>query len=484
MKMLSEWPKCLACIAIIILLAVIAWLFGGVTPSYKPRLTSANPECPVNWKKFVVYPRLPSGGYDTTKSPGDKVDSAYSASIAPGSPPAPYGFSLPNAISDVPEFHDCQRMRFKGKAEDYSETMGLPLEAGVSGDIIRYGAVMGVFAGERLDAMPDSLFDAPQAVAEVFVPEPGIYRPLGISNTFNCVVLQHLGADEGWAAWMVPVTREAQCKYRFPRERMKDDWKLSVVALPLPERVDSSYVPPVARWDWDDKNNKQVIGVPCKKSWCWLGDKNGIVPPPSIQLTQGSEMERAIAGIPGYSDRQQLAEWDTEKKLYPGQNWGTVMPTPALQDALYGGPPGSPKMRLGDKLANFNAKWTHVANVFMGPETGPYGETLNFEADPAGPPQGKHAEIYLCRGNGIFDCRPNLPYLFIKRTCHTSKSDGVRWYAKIEQSNGKTKYFCVVYCQHCNMQIPAVTRWRWRLDDEGVWVSCPEGCCETNADES
>jgi hypothetical protein len=451
-------------LVLVLAVGMVAWVWGGVTPSYKPRLTSARPECPVNWGEFEVRPRQKGGGYDHTVAAVSGQVASGTAEFASGSALASYGMSLPNAISDVPEFHDCQRMRVPGDT---------------------YGPLMAVFAAEKLDSMPDSLFSTPQTVAEVFVPEFGVYEPLRIYNTFNCVVVQKAAGKDDWAAWMVPVRRESQCRYRFTEANLEQYGRpLSIYTLQPPTGLDSSYVPRVARWDWDDKNNKQVIGVRCGRNWCWVGDKAGMEPPRSMEDPEATGIAKAMVEMPGYSDRQQLAEWDEQGKLVPGSNWGTVMPTPALQQALYGGPPGSPKMNLGDKLANFDAKWTHVANVFMSPSTGPYARTLNFEADPAGPPKGRHASIYLCRGNGRFDCRPDLPRLYIKRTCHTSKSDGVRWYAKIQQTNGTTKYYCVVYCQHCNMQIPAVTRWRWRVDDEGIWISCPEGCCETNADES
>lgn len=437
--------------------AVVVW--GGVSPGHKPRLTSPNPECPVTWGGFEVHPRQPSGGYDLKKTLSEQVDTVRTAVFASGSALATFGISLPNAISDVPEFHDCQRVRL------------------ADGDNVTYGAVMGVFAGEKLDSMPDILFNEPQAVAEVFVPEPGIYKPLGITNTFNCVVVQKAAGKDDWAAWMVPVTRETQCRYRFSTTQLRSAGKLAVVAIPPPKGLDSSYVPRVARWDWDTSSKKQVIGVRCGSHWCWLGDKEGMVPPPSIQNAEATGVAKAMAAIPGYSDRQQLAEWDTEKRLYAGPNWGTVVPTPELQHALYNGPPGTIKPPLEEQLANFTGKWTHVANVFMNPSAGSYAATLNFGGE------GKSARIYLCRGNGRFDCKPTLPYIYIKRQCHGAKSDGVRWYAKIEQEGKRTKYYCVTYCQHLGMQIPAVTRWRWRVDDEGVWVSCPEGCCETNADE-
>lgn len=52
-------------------------------------------------------------------------------------------------------------------------------------------------------------------------------------------------------------------------------------------------------------------------------------------------------------------------------------------------------------------------------------------------------------------------------------------------SGANTTYLCVRYRPTSTMpgiagnyRIPAVVRWRWKPNDETMWVACPAGCCE------
>ena len=42
------------------------------------------------------------------------------------------------------------------------------------------------------------------------------------------------------------------------------------------------------------------------------------------------------------------------------------------------------------------------------------------------------------------------------------------------------KYFCVAKREHPAMVIPGIVRWRWKVKDETIWVSCQRGCCEVD----
>lgn len=45
----------------------------------------------------------------------------------------------------------------------------------------------------------------------------------------------------------------------------------------------------------------------------------------------------------------------------------------------------------------------------------------------------------------------------------------------------RTRYHCVTHREHPGVFIPAVVRWRWRVDDETIWTYCPSGCCEVHS---
>jgi hypothetical protein len=431
------------------LLVVIAggagWWFGGVTPQAKRAAKDAHPECPHHWDtSFAV--RAPSKGGREEHSPA-LPDQVVAGTVVPTSgAPAQFGFSLPNAISDVPEYHDCQRMRE------------------VDGSTVKYGSLIAVFAGDSLGSMDSVAFTTPRAVAELFVAEPGGYDKLGIVNTFSCLVLQR--EKSVWRGWMVPVKREQQCDQSFDLADLKDDFELHVRSSRPPSGV---AVPAVARWDWDAKANVQYVGVRCADEWCEVGRRDLSVSPAYVPAA-GATGEAQKVGVKGYYDEQQLAEFPTDAPMHPGENWGTVMPAPDLTAAKDGG------------LGSYLGKWVHVANVYMRPDAGSYGPSLNFIGDNGRPPSARHAQISLCRG-GPKKCRPALPFFYFKKSCHPSPGDGDIWYAKVTRPGGPPRYFCVVYRAHKGAEIPPVVRWRWRVDDESVWVSCPDGCCETNVDE-
>ena len=438
--------KTFALIIGIVVVCAAGWTFFGVTPHWKKAMTSQNPECPHAWDKFLVRAPQKGGGYDSSRVLDD-MEGPGTVVFPAGSLAAPYGFSLPNPITDVPEYHDCQRMRE------------------VDGNTVKYGALIAVFANPSLETMPESAFSTPTTVVEVFVSEPGGYRPLRIQNTFSCLVLQR-DAKQEWHAWMMSVRRQDQCTKTFTMAQLKDDMTLQVVATSPPV---GDTVPGVARWDWDSTMNRQYIGVRCASQWCEVG--YGPLTPSETYTAGGSTgPEAANITIKGYYDEQRLAEFPAGGGMRPGENTGTLVPSPTLAATMAGG------------LDAYNGGWSHVADVYMRPDAGSYAKSLNFVGDVAAPPKAKHARVSLCRG-GRLQCRPSLPHFFFRPSCHKSPGDGQIWYAKIEQDGKRPKYYCVVYRNHEGHQIPPVTRWRWRVDDEGVWVSCPEGCCETNADE-
>ncbi|MBW7933524.1 MAG: hypothetical protein H3C62_07920 [Gemmatimonadaceae bacterium] len=433
----------------VVIIAIILGGLGytaGVTPSAKPAMTNMRPECPHDWGEFLVARPQKGGGYDHSVGVAD-TEGAGTVVAVDGGPDAPYGFKLPNATSNVPEYHDCQRMRLESAAAP------------------SYGSLIAVFAGDSLRDMDSTVFAEPRPAAEVFVPEPGGYDKLLIVNTFSCLVLQRVKHDD-WKAWMVPVQRQNQCAQAFTAANLKPAFELSVVATtPSAGQV----VPAVARWDWDAKAKTQLIGVRCAEQWCTVGPK-GLTPSESYIATGMIADAAANFEIKGYYDEQQLAEFPGGV-LTPATNVGTLVPSAQLGAAI------APK-----NFTAYNGTWVHVADVYMRREAGSYEKSLNFIGDPVGPPKGEHAEIWLCR-SGDTRCRPDMPFLYFRSRCHASTADGATWYAKITRPGAKTKYFCTVYRPHAGAQIPPVARWRWRTDDEGVWVSCPEGCCETNADQ-
>lgn len=88
----------------------------------------------------------------------------------------------------------------------------------------------------------------------------------------------------------------------------------------------------------------------------------------------------------------------------------------------------------------------------------------------AGPAPLGQSAISLCRG----DAKDCLPATATVNEC-ANQSDP--WWARIV-SGSDTRFRCVIRRTHPGVSIPGAARWRWKVEDEGGWVRCPNGCCE------
>ena len=52
------------------------------------------------------------------------------------------------------------------------------------------------------------------------------------------------------------------------------------------------------------------------------------------------------------------------------------------------------------------------------------------------------------------------------------------WWVMVVNPGGKELYRCSVARNMGTLDIPATLRWRWFLEDEGMWMRCPPGCCD------
>ena len=50
----------------------------------------------------------------------------------------------------------------------------------------------------------------------------------------------------------------------------------------------------------------------------------------------------------------------------------------------------------------------------------------------------------------------------------------------IDADNTARKFMCARRCDMdtADYWVPGTARWRWRVDDEGMWMRCRNGCCE------
>ncbi len=349
-------------------------------------------------------------------------------------------------ISNIPEFHDCQRF--------VKDTL--------------YDSLYAIYASFRLaslDLRLDSLADTtihPEFIGkQVAVPVAtvfsygGTYVPLRIEPGFNCLYLWLVG--KAWHAKMVPMgPSEPRCGDPIVDPEGAPGKELLV--LP-PGGGPSLSVPAISRWDWDSVNAKQYVGIKCGNAWCEIGDSDLVSTPPYSGTlvfdpvpvgTASPTAVLAVARIKGWNDVQRLAVKDGDH-VVPSMIWGTIVPHPLL-DKL-------------DDPAKFKS-WVHVADEVVEGPAASYPK-LNLTAGVN--------KVYLCHNI------PSACGITSPPACAADPTDGIQWWARITSGIGASVDRCVVRRTHTDPGVPPIpgaARWRWQAKDETNWIRCPTGCCE------
>lgn len=334
------------------------------------------------------------------------------------------------AISEVPEFHDCQRFI----------TANAPNEG--------YNDLFAVFAAFRLDSLAQILdtLNAHNptkkyavAAAEVYT-AAGTYKPLGIKPGFNCMYLTN---ENGWKqAYMLWTgTNEEKCEMLFETTAaIPPEAKVLNVSRVVVGAFAATDYPPVARWE-TFPGGVYYIGIKCGNAWCRVGVQNSeavaqaVAGPPTA--------EARVKHISGWFDEQRLAVLKAPPSpglpVRPSSIRGTVRPRPNLGE-------------LNDPT-QFATRWVEVGTIEI--------------HDPPGPYQAK-----LGLGRGV-------NRLFLR-----GKVGDTLWQAMIVSPGNRKTYRSVSRYGHegKNYNIPGTLRWRWLATDEGVWARCLEGCCQVQTD--
>ena len=373
--------------------------------------------------------------------------------------------SLSGRITDVPEFHDCQKFIVAGGEHGTF----LTLFAIFARDSLREATSRFNSVSDTARTPTDSAAVVSAsgfvAVGEVLAIDKG-YAQLGIQPLFNCLFLRATYA--GLAARMVPVSgNETSCKTITHPEDMPGT-NLEVYRRFF--KYDTA--PPVARWDWDPVNNQQHIGINCGIAWCDIG-KSTFHPSSAYALSTGSPNDRVIA-VKGWYDEQRLAvpssatmPFASATSLKPGAIIGTFVPMPDLGKDT--GTPGG---------SRYDTTWVRVATVGMTDTSADYLGKLNLVQSPV-----KNAidSVSLCYGK-LRTCITNTA---ITPKCAAAKTPGtMQWWGMITNPTTSPAYFCVTRRGHESipgLHIPGIVRWRWAIKDETMWIRCLEGCCEVEA---
>jgi hypothetical protein len=432
------------------------------------------PECPHDWPPLISL----DGGKEGAS--GQPVTTVVRRST----------FTV---TRDIPEFNDCQRILLPDDPVSQPEHYGRPAT--------RYGPLMAVFMS---DTLADSQHvDSVRAVAQVFNYSSDFsYPPLGIGPLYNCLYM--LGDPSFPRAYMLHRDTNSTCAKLPPARIVSGGTELAVVPA-LPGRFVAADYPRAARWEWDEVNSIQYIGLTCGGNrWCQVGRAQSgqierfhpadpYIPPPGTPTA-----EDRVRYISGWHDRQQLA-MKTDAGLVPSGVVGWVFPSPEL---------GSREWTA------YRDQFRVVGHIALeavsenAPGVSYYKKKLNYDVVPRGSPFGDMTELSLCLGT-VHSCGvPRNARSALVAACAATAQENThltgpsyggvtqasadpldpkaRWFARVRSPGrgGAVRYRCVtrrVDPHVASVGIPATTRWRWLPDDETTWDFCGSGCCEMSA---
>lgn len=426
---------------------------------------------------------------------------------------------LSGLITNIPEFHDCQRFIHDGgyiarfavfvaynldvivrslTPDTATACMRVPWvptrgadsswnDPAVAARMARTRAEALVRAGCRVVATTGYVLVPVMGAAITTIYNFGTvpYRPLGIDPGFNCLYLARDPWTGRWRAKMVP---NGQVNPDCPRQVPDLDavrGKDLEVRESGPAGFGLNDYPPAARWDWDPVAFEQYVGIKCLAAWCEIGAP-GFTSSPAHAVSTNTiattaatttmwppwepvsasaptfKDARRVAEIKGWYDEERLAAPSPDSALHPASVWGVIFPHPGL-GAL--------------TSSSFLRTWQHVADAVLEGTTPPYGTTkLNLG-------EGTNL-IYLCSGEVQTDCGIDTTWTDPRRNPPTGRqlcdpsTDGRRWWAKIVDPLGRTEFRCVYRRDHGRIVMPAAARWRWKETDQTVWIRCDDGCCD------
>jgi hypothetical protein len=398
--------------------------------------------------------------------PGDLVECGHDADSV-SSP-------VIDAIRDVPEFHDCQRfIVHEGSARLYDSLHAIYAAS--------YLDTLTAMLGRPLTEPPEStsqgrepktirtrtgtvvitdrlVVDHRVATVAVIL-SGGRYGALGMEPGLNCLYIgRYIEGDtlpEQWFARMEPQgnVTSASCDKSSVRElgRGKD---LQVTAETVDGFTADADYPAVARWDWDDVNHQQYIGIKCGAAWCEIGDTSFVASPHLDVDPRAPREVRRVRSIKGWYDQQFLAKEGRPGRLVPSRILGTIIAEPDV----------------GSKTdADFAADYVTVARVIL---------ESNDPADAAA--LASYRTKFNFRGKAPDDPEAvlmikSLPDTLWRARIHGPPSSPGPLFRRVRYRPAPTTFLDQGY------RVPAVARWRWMLTDEGTWTRCPEGCCEMSS---
>lgn len=337
----------------------------------------------------------------------------------------------------VPEYHDEQRL-----------TKGLQANDDYYGIAYSYAYPIPTVSPLQTHLGFDTRF---VNVASVTVtgsvgPASSPYRGLNLQSGENCVYLKHIhaGASARWEARILPPV-SGLCTGGGGAPIQTEEELLG--------STPSDY-PTVTRW-MEGPGRKPLLGVRCGDRWCIIG-------PGANAALSAVHMGQAGAGS---SSRWTVRGWHDEQTL-------GVLGTPSDHGILQNGP------RLS--LVPHDLLETRQIKDFLGDDWIPVATVIVPDGVALPAKYGARPGYGLAPGVNTISIRASGSYPYTWRARLTNSST-----CPASLPNGGCVYARNVHWEdHSSLTsfVPGTARWRWKDNDEEMWVRCGLGCCMIQPD--
>jgi hypothetical protein len=527
------------------------WLWS-VEHSDSDLLAGERPECVSHWQRFPLY--FDPEQYDAArmeldregKIPGltltdTRREFEYAIPTQAGTPSGPIG-NVAGPITDIPEFHDCQKFVQRDVAEfdslfavfasfrldsivselTWENVTWLSSNSAVATVNAMSGVVTAAAPGSvaiTATSLSNGLFvraititvqPAPTGLsgASVSMSAPGF--ALGVGETITLVPLMGTKTQSTLAAAAVysygpgyphlGIGPNFSCMYLY----FDDDGDLTAKMVPV--RQLSAYVhacleavDPLTADGTTLTVHRTQLGspgdIPAVARWDY--------DPQNRRYYIGIKCNDAWCEISGNADGETftsspayggLVATTNENRPLRFKGWydEQFVAVRDLQGTMRPGAFGTviPDPALGTRdSAAFVGEWVPVAYIALQPiggDTGAvasYKTKLNLDAVPVQMQLTSLNQIFLCFGTRG-ECQDVNETIVPTSKCPAQATmwrTYHRWWVKIVSAQLKdVRYTCVIRRGHDDFKedIPGTARWRWILNDDTVWRECTQGCCE------
>jgi hypothetical protein len=260
-----------------------------------------------------------------------------------------------------------------------------------------------------------------------------------VADSLNCVWLSYGATPQGtkWQAYVSHVAWDKPCD--------RSGRMLGPLDVGRDYGGPDSAYPPVARFG-AARDSQPLLGLRCLAAWCEIGPRG------FQHVPLAFNPQKPLETVKGWFDEQDLAD-EIGNRWVPVVH-ASIVPVPNV-DAL---PPQA-----------FDTGQVHVATINLA------------SAPPAG---SKYARWGLVQGENL---------LYLSRVAIAGATTGTTpgaggaptqasWRTFLGQPGmqmaNRTPWDSVIRMPHWDADVPGTARFRWTIEDDGVWVPCGQACCQ------